>query len=132
MVWKNREESYPKWYEKNKNRLNKKKRERRKMDKEYRNRLQKQARRRYSVGMKKVMKELKGRCVFCKSIKKLRVHEIHGLEHDRSPYYILNHLKDFALLCYKCHWGVHWLMKYFGMEWEEIKMRLPLKGNNNE
>ncbi|KKK93884.1 hypothetical protein LCGC14_2688440, partial [marine sediment metagenome] len=29
--------------------------------------------------------------------------------------------EDYVRLCFRCHYGVHWVMKHFGLTWEEIE-----------
>jgi len=70
-------------------------------------------------------------CIFCNRVKKGRIrihlHEIHGKKHTPSRSYILAHKEEFRALCTTCHHGVHWLMRVFGLTWEEI---VGLKSGN--
>ena len=81
--------------------------------------------------LKEEMKHAFGEsCIFCNRLTKghiRNIHEIHGKMHTMSRPYILAHKEDFRTLCSTCHHGVHWLMRVFGLTWEEI---VRLKSGN--
>ena len=54
----------------------------------------------------------------------LHYHNILGLKHSTSPFYIKNHIGEFVRLCNNCHKHVHWNMRYLNISWNEIKERL--------
>lgn len=92
--------------------------------------------REYRKRKKEKALDLYGRaCLLCGylRVERLLWHDKSGEGHRGRPGYI-EALKDpdkFVLLCRVCHAGVHWCMKYLGMKWDEIMVRLPLKGNDN-
>ncbi len=51
-----------------------------------------------------IREKLGGKCVICGTRhRKLCAHEIHGRKHTDSVYWILKHLEDFVLVCWRCH-----------------------------
>lgn len=70
------------------------------------------------------------KCEICGEMYPLILHEIRGKKHTTSPYYVLNHRKDFVILCRPCHVGVHFCMRFFGMMWQEIKTFISHNSTN--
>ena len=68
------------------------------------------------------------KCFFCPQDSKraLVFHEIHGEYHDTRDYHrkVLQNPQDFAVVCKKCHTGVHFCMEHFGLDWEGIKEQM--------
>ncbi len=65
-------------------------------------------------------------CVFCDSEKTLSCHRKDGGSHMRIAKLTLRQIqkenqKDYARLCFRCHFGVHWVMKYLYLTWDEIE-----------
>jgi hypothetical protein len=63
-------------------------------------------------------------CIICNSTRSLVTHEIYGIPHNGNgrDLYVdaFERPQDFVRLCYSCHKGVHWVMKWFNMTWDEI------------
>jgi hypothetical protein len=63
-------------------------------------------------------------CILCGSEHSLVVHEKNGEPHNGvgGNMWIdaFERPQDFVRLCYSCHKGVHWAMKWFNMTWDEI------------
>lgn len=97
----------------------------------------KKERRKYDEKQKRKIIELLGnKCRICgrrneygNRKQRLAAHEIYGKKHKQRRKYIIEHYKDFVILCYQCHKGVHFCMKYLGLMWKEIKSRVELHGN---
>lgn len=68
------------------------------------------------------------KCILCDSERSLVAHEIHGIQHNGngSDLFVdaFERPDDFVRLCYSCHKGVHWAMKFMGMSWEDINKNL--------
>lgn len=64
------------------------------------------------------------KCVICGSKRSLVLHEINGEPHKEDGYALVNKAiknpEQWRRLCYSCHKGVHWIMKYFGWSWGKI------------
>ena len=64
------------------------------------------------------------KCGICGSDFSFVTHEIHGIPHvgNGSDQFVDAFVRpeDFVRLCYPCHKGVHWVMKWFNMSWGEI------------
>ncbi len=65
-------------------------------------------------------------CIFCESTKTLSCHRKDGKPHMRIAKLTLRQIQkenpnDYARVCFRCHFGVHWVMKQFGLTWEEIE-----------
>lgn len=71
---------------------------------------------------------LGSKCFFCPQNNKraLVFHEIHGNPHPTNDEYrsVLRSVKDFVVVCKKCHTGVHFCMEHFGLDWEGIKEQM--------
>ena len=72
------------------------------------------------------------KCCLChnrKTNRTLVLHEIHGKPHGDacSAFKALKKPQDWRRLCYSCHKSVHWVMRYFGMTWEEIEAKFRLQ-----
>lgn len=72
-------------------------------------------------------------CFFCGACpKRLSFHEKFGKKHSSpSSYLVLKNPDDWALVCYGHHKGVHFCMKFLGMEWEEIEARFVKEYKNS-
>jgi len=68
----------------------------------------------------RVQKLIGSQCIFCGNDHHIIYHEIYNKSHPCTPYYILNHIDDFACLCCWCHRAVHWAVKYLGLSWNQI------------
>lgn len=80
------------------------------------------------------------KCCLCRNGKTNRtlvLHEIYGKPHNDScsAFKALKNPKDWRRLCYSCHKSVHWVMKYFGMTWEQIvalfRLQKPCDAGSN-
>ena len=65
-------------------------------------------------------------CAFCGSEKILSCHRKDGKSHMRIANLTLRQIqkedpKDYTRLCFKCHFGVHWVMKYLHLMWDELE-----------
>jgi len=71
---------------------------------------------------------LGGECLLCglDKEKKLVIHKKDGESHEKAAACLLalKNSDDFVLLCYSCHKGIHWLMKYLKMSWEQLYVLL--------
>lgn len=73
-----------------------------------------------------INKYLGTKCLFCKYERRLITHRKDNKKHIRLMHLSLNNLtkelKDekYVYVCYHCHKGVHFCMKYLGLTWEEI------------
>ena len=57
------------------------------------------------------------------------IHRKDGKKHKLSGLWNIQDLKnmnpnEYICLCGRCHGGVHWCMKYLGMTWEEIEIKI--------
>jgi len=71
----------------------------------------------------KLRLEFGNKCFLCKYEKKLSFHEVNGNKHpigNSTPYYIRKHPKDFVLVCYRCHRGLHFCMNMLRLTWQQI------------
>jgi len=81
---------------------------------------------RHRIKIKNEMEKLLGsQCMICKSKQSLMAHEIYGSSHNGHNSGMLfadalDRPQDFIRLCYSCHKGVHWVMKWFNMSWDDI------------
>jgi hypothetical protein len=83
--------------------------------------------------------KLGGRCAVCgkrhemSQLRSFNFHEIHGNGHAESPYAVYKNSENFVILCSgTCHRHVHFAMKWFGMTWNEILVRVAeVKGRIN-
>lgn len=74
---------------------------------------------------RKIADDLLGNeCVFCgrtRDERKLLYHKKDGQHHSCNSFYlVIKNPDDWALLCYPCHGGVHWLMEVWRLSWDEI------------
>ena len=68
-----------------------------------------------------ILKILGNKCLLCQTSKSLRFHNKSFKNHNNtSPDYILRNIKEFTVLCQRCHAGVHFLHNVFGLSWEQI------------
>lgn len=108
-----------------------------KLDKKYREehreKIKAKSRKYYKVRRQRALALFGNMCLFCgERQKNLLFHKKDGLPHSNHTVdLVLKNPKEWVLLCFLCHKGVHWNMRYLGMFWDEIMVRLPLKGNNN-
>lgn len=69
-------------------------------------------------------------CIICgrgKKSSRMICHQKYGKKHNCvNLTYAVNHPEEFVRLCYACHKGVHWVMKYFKMTWEGIFSIAPV------
>ena len=61
----------------------------------------------------------------CGSRKRLACHRKSFEKHMRianlmRPKLLNEKVCNYARLCYPCHFGVHWVHKFFGLSWEQI------------
>jgi len=71
-------------------------------------------------GREKIKALIGDKCIFCGK-KEIYFHEIYNKKHSRHNKYILKHIEDFIPLCDTCHQGVHFLMRIFGLTWDDIR-----------
>ena len=67
------------------------------------------------------------KCSICDSTIRLCLHRKDGKPHRRNETSLKQAIEkpeDWIRLCGKCHDGIHWVMKYFHLSWEEIVSRL--------
>lgn len=62
---------------------------------------------------------------------RLVAHQMSGKGHNSSGgttslKYAIDHPEEMVRLCYACHKGVHWAMKYLNMTWEDIVKIAPV------
>ena len=82
--------------------------------------------------IKKLRAQLFGsKCSICGEERKLAIHRKDGEEHDKDALWRVGYLKsidpdEWAAVCMPCHWGVHWMMTEYGLNWSQIKS-LPLR-----
>ena len=72
---------------------------------------------------KRALKELGNKCVVCKRSVNLIIHRKDGMPHPNTDTALLyfEEPEEYALVCkYPCHTGVHFCMKYLGMDWDDI------------
>jgi len=83
----------------------------------------------YNQKMQERLRELLGvNCVICGkeriNFQEFRCgfvfHEIHGKSHIDTYSYILNHLQDFVLLCWRCHRFIHYFARSDKKNIEEL------------
>ena len=98
-------ESYRKWYQENKEWKRKQVNAYHKVHPE----IHQRAWHKYWLKFQKIRDEYFGiTCSLCNGkSKRMCLHEIHGKSHSRNPSYILRHLVDFRILCWKCHAMIH-------------------------
>ena len=65
-------------------------------------------------------------CFICDSNKTLCCHRKDCEPHRRIANSTLRQIqrenpKDFVRLCFRCHYGVHWVTKYLNLSWDEIE-----------
>lgn len=66
-------------------------------------------------------------CVICKSNKSLLVHRKDGTKHQNFSCMGLRKFETellsgkYVRVCYGCHNGIHWVMKFCGWSWERIE-----------
>lgn len=65
-------------------------------------------------------------CAFCDSEKTLCCHRKDGKPHMRIAKLTLRQIQkedpnDYARLCFRCHYGIHWAMKYLGLLWADVE-----------
>ena len=86
-------------------------------DKRYREKFNKEKQIFYSqVGIK---------CAICGSKKRLVCHRKSFEKHERianlsRPKLLDEKISDYVRLCYPCHFGTHWVHKFFGLSWKQI------------
>ncbi len=90
----------------------------------------KESDKRYRDKVRKVKQEFHEKvgnaCFFCDSIKTLSCHRKDGKTHKKLDNLSMQQIKkenpkDYARLCFRCHFGIHWTMKQLGLTWEEIE-----------
>jgi len=65
-------------------------------------------------------------CCICKSNRSLTVHRKDGFTHRAFELIGVKKFEEelmsgeYVRLCYSCHKGVHWVMKFFGWQWDTI------------
>jgi len=85
---------------------------------------------RYRENLKRKIDNLLGtKCVICgEKRKRMVAHEIYGNSHEgggvKMKLDVIKRPEDFRRLCSVCHKGVHWVMEFFNMTWEEILEKL--------
>jgi len=64
-------------------------------------------------------------CLFCRKRKHLKCHRTDWIRH--VPFENMSRVKlaaenpkEYARVCFGCHYGVHWLHDRFGLTWPEI------------
>lgn len=73
-----------------------------------------------------IKKYLGERCVICKYGERLITHRKDNKKHKilmgLSIQNMINELKSdkYVHVCFHCHKGIHWCIKYLGLSWEEI------------
>jgi hypothetical protein len=66
------------------------------------------------------------KCCLCGSERRITSHRKNGIPHspnsnaEQRRKDVLAHPEEFVRVCYGCHKGIHWVMKWFNMSWEEI------------
>ncbi len=77
---------------------------------------------------RKIINEYLGtKCLFCGYKDRLVTHRKDNKEHKRLMSLSLVDLirelksKEYVYVCFHCHKGIHWCMRYFGFSWEKIK-----------
>jgi hypothetical protein len=64
------------------------------------------------------------KCIICASNRSLVLHRKDGTPHkeDSSRLIVIaiKNPEEWGRVCYSCHKGIHWCMKFFGWKWEEI------------
>lgn len=64
------------------------------------------------------------KCVICGSKRSLVLHRKDGTPHkeDSSRLIVIaiKNPEEWKRVCYRCHKGIHFCMKFFGWSWEEI------------
>jgi DNA polymerase II large subunit len=68
-------------------------------------------------------------CIICGSEKRLVCHrksfEKHiSIANLSSQKLLQENVNDYARLCYRCHFGVHWVHDMFKISWKEIILQL--------
>lgn len=98
---------------------------------EEKKRRQKESSKRYREKFKKQVSFLIGnKCIICGRDYKLISHRKDGIDHSTGSNGmamvkdVINEPTKFVRLCWNCHKGVHWVMKYFDMDWDETIERL--------
>jgi hypothetical protein len=71
-------------------------------------------------------------CQICTEERKLAIHRKDGTEHNPDDLWKLKYLKtvnpdEYAAVCIPCHRGVHWRMRKYGQNWEQIKSQADKK-----
>jgi len=71
----------------------------------------------------KILHILGKSCAICRKTvtqKHKRFHNKYFRRHPSGPDYVLKHIEEFVLVCWKCHQGLHFLHDILGMSWEQI------------
>lgn len=73
-----------------------------------------------------IQKYLGDKCIICDGKKRLIAHRKDGLKHKKFYELRIKELetelnsKNYVLVCYNCHKGVHWCMVNLNLSWEQI------------
>lgn len=100
-------------------------RKRKLLPKEERKRRMLERSKKYRKQVEERVNEVLGKeCFFCNSKRCLQCHRKDGKPHknggNNGKNIAIKNPKEFVRLCYSCHKGVHWVMKWFNMNWETI------------
>ena len=79
----------------------------------------------YRVHKIKAIELVGDKCFFCLTTKNLIFHEITGKDHfgKSTIKLVLENPEKFRRLCMYCHGGVHFLMRIWGISWNEIEKK---------
>ncbi len=75
-------------------------------------------------------------CLFCKRKEPLVCHKINFEKHTRIARLTIaqvkkEKVKDYARLCFLCHYGVHWAHNSLGLSWKQIVNRAKKISHNH-
>jgi heterodisulfide reductase subunit C len=89
--------------------------------------MSKKANMRFKAKKRGIIKEYLGdKCLFCKYMSRLTIHNKKGQPHQRVFEMrledMINALKsnEYVFVCFKCHKSVHWCMKHLHLTWTDI------------
>lgn len=71
-------------------------------------------------------------CQICTEERRLAIHRKDGAEHNPDDLWKIEYLRtvnpdEYAAVCIPCHNGVHWRMRTYGQNWEQIKSEADMK-----